>query len=95
MAFKLIQLILKIWIYGKSPTLLARSDTAKIFYKKNIRKLTPLECERLQGIKDNYTSILSDTQRYKAIGNGFTIPVISNILKNIGKTKKKQLRLFK
>tara|TARA_B100000212_G_scaffold297713_1_gene241596 strand:+ start:1453 stop:2361 length:909 start_codon:yes stop_codon:yes gene_type:complete len=82
-------------IYGKSPTLLARSDTAKIFYKKNIRKLTPLECERLQGIKDNYTSILSDTQRYKAIGNGFTIPVISNILKNIGKTKKKQLRLFK
>jgi len=80
--------------YGKSPTLLARSDTTKIFYKNNIRKLTPLECERLQGIKDNYTSILSDTQRYKAIGNGFTVPVISSILKNIGKIKKKQLRLI-
>lgn len=74
--------------YGKSPTLLARSDTTKIFYKNNIRKLTPLECERLQGIEDNYTSILSDTQRYKAIGNGFTVPVISSILKNIGKIKK-------
>lgn len=80
--------------HGKSPTLLARSDTTKIFHRNSIRKLTPLECERLQGIKDNYTSILSDTQRYKAIGNGFTIPVISNILKNIGKTKKKQLRLI-
>lgn len=80
--------------YGKSPTLLARSDTTKIFYKNNIRKLTPLECERLQGIEDNYTSILSDTQRYKAIGNGFTVPVISSILKNIGKIKKKQLRLI-
>ena len=74
--------------YGKSPTLLARSDTTKIFYKNNIRKLTPLECERLQGIEDNYTSILSDTQRYKAIGNGFTVLVISSILKNIGKIKK-------
>ena len=81
-------------IKGKSPTLLARSDTTKILYKNNIRKLTPLECERLQGIKDNYTSILSDTQRYKAIGNGFTVPVISSILKNIGKIKKKQLRLI-
>ena len=80
--------------YGKSPTLLARSDTTKIFYKNNIRKLTPLECERLQGIEDNYTSILSDTQRYKAIGNGFTVLVISSILKNIGKIKKKQLRLI-
>ena len=74
--------------YGKSPTLLARSDTTKIFYKNNIRKLTPLECERLQGIKDDFTSTLSDTQRYKAVGTGFTIPVISYILKNIGKTKK-------
>ena len=80
--------------YGKSPTLLARSDTTKIFYKNNLRKITPLECERLQGIKDNYTSILSDTQRYKAIGNSFTIPVISSILRNIRKTKKKQLKLI-
>ena len=79
---------------GKSPTLLARSDTTKIFYKNKLRKLTPLECERLQGIPDNYTSIISDTQRYKSIGNSFTVPVISNILRGIGKVKKKQLGLF-
>ena len=79
---------------GKSPTLLARSDTTKIFYKNKLRKLTPLECERLQGIPDNYTSIISDTQRYKSIGNSFTVPVISYILRGIGKVKKKQLGLF-
>ena len=80
---------------GKSPTLLARSDTTKIFVKNRIRKLTPLECERLQGIPDNHTSILSDTQRYKSIGNSFTVPVIAHILKNMGKVKKKQLSLFR
>lgn len=47
------------------------------------RKLTPLECERLQTIPDNWTSILSNTQRYKSIGNGWTIDVIAHILKHI------------
>ena len=74
--------------YGKSPTLLARSDTTKILYKNKLRKLTPLECERLQGIPDNYTCILSDTQRYKSVGNSFTIPVVAYILKGMGKVKK-------
>ena len=76
-------------VYGKSPTLLARSDTPKIYFKKKLRKLTPLECERLQGITDNHTLSISNTQRYKAIGNSFTIPVISHILQNIGKKKNK------
>ncbi len=70
---------------GKSPTLLARSDTTKILHNNKVRKLTPLECERLQGIPDGFTNILSDTQRYKAIGNGFTVPVIEFFLKNINK----------
>ena len=48
-----------------------------------IRKLTPIECERLQGLPDNYTKGVSNTQRYKMIGNGFTIPVVSHILKNM------------
>jgi site-specific DNA-cytosine methylase len=48
-----------------------------------LRKLTPIECERLQGMKDNYTSGVSNTQRYKMIGNGFTIPVIEHILKQM------------
>lgn len=47
------------------------------------RRLTPIECERLQGMKDNYTEGVSDTQRYKMIGNGFTIPTIAHIIKNI------------
>ena len=47
------------------------------------RKLTPLECERLQTLPDNWTSILSNTQRYKSIGNGWTIDVIAHILKHI------------
>jgi DNA-cytosine methyltransferase len=45
------------------------------------RKLTPLECERLQTLPDNWTECLSNTQRYKSIGNGWTIDVISHILK--------------
>lgn len=47
------------------------------------RKLTPLECERLQTIPENYTNHVSNTQRYKMIGNGWTIRVIEHILHNI------------
>ena len=49
------------------------------------RKLTPLECERLQTVDDNYTEGVSNTQRYKMLGNGWTIDVVANILKNITK----------
>lgn len=48
-----------------------------------IRKLTPLECERLQTLPDNWTEGVSNTQRYKAIGNGWTVDVIAHILKGI------------
>jgi site-specific DNA-cytosine methylase len=44
-----------------------------------IRKLTPLECERLQTLPDGYTEGVSNTQRYKAIGNGWTVDVIAHI----------------
>ena len=83
-------------INSKSPTLLARSDTPKILINNSIRKLTPLECERLQGLPDNFTKDFSNTTRYKMIGNGFTVQVIKYILSNIGKTKlkQKQLSLF-
>lgn len=72
-------------IEGKSPTLCARSDSTKILIDGRIRKLTPLECQRLQTIPDNYTSICSNIQRYKAIGNAFTTDVIVFILKHINK----------
>jgi DNA-cytosine methyltransferase len=47
------------------------------------RKLTPLECERLQTVPDNYTNHVSNTQRYKMLGNGWTIEVIAHIFKNM------------
>ena len=47
------------------------------------RKLTPVECERLQTVPDNYTNHVSNTQRYKMLGNGWTIEVIAHILKKI------------
>jgi DNA (cytosine-5)-methyltransferase 3A len=48
-----------------------------------IRKLTPVECERLQTFEDGYTEGISDTQRYKCLGNSYTVDVIAHILKNI------------
>lgn len=48
-----------------------------------IRKLTPVECERLQTLPDGYTEGVSNTQRYKGLGNGWTVDVISHILRYI------------
>jgi DNA (cytosine-5)-methyltransferase 3A len=50
-----------------------------------IRKLTPLECERLQTLPDGYTTGVSNTQRYKAIGNGWTVDVIAWIFSQLPK----------
>jgi len=47
------------------------------------RKLFPIECERLQTVPDNYTAHVSNTQRYKMLGNGWTVDVIAHILKNM------------
>jgi DNA (cytosine-5)-methyltransferase 3A len=47
------------------------------------RKLLPLECERLQTVPDNYTNHVSNSQRFKMLGNGWTIDVIAHILKNM------------
>lgn len=48
-----------------------------------IRRLTPVEAERLQTLPDNYTEGISNTQRYKCIGNGWTADVIAHILKHL------------
>jgi len=47
------------------------------------RKLTPLECERLQTVPDNYTNHVSNSQRFRMLGNGWTIEVIKGILDNM------------
>lgn len=48
-----------------------------------IRRLTPIECERLMGLPDLYSEGLSDTQRYKALGNAFHVDIVAHILKGI------------
>ena len=47
------------------------------------RKLTPVECERLQTVPDNYTNHVSNTQRYKMLGNGWNVETVVGILKKI------------
>lgn len=49
------------------------------------RRLTPLECERLQTLPDGYTAGVSDYQRYKMLGNAWTVDVISHLLSGIDK----------
>jgi DNA (cytosine-5)-methyltransferase 3A len=74
--------------YEKANTLGSNSQcqTAKTgqglvdFEKQIIRKLTPIECERLQGLPDNYTDGISNSQRYKCLGNAFNVDVVAHIL---------------
>ena len=47
------------------------------------RKLTPIECERLQTVPDNYTNHVSNTQRYRMLGNGWTVDVICHLLEGM------------
>jgi len=47
------------------------------------RYITPSECERLQTFKDRYTAHVSSTQRYKALGNSWTVDVIAHIFKEL------------
>jgi DNA-cytosine methyltransferase len=68
-----------------------QKDNVVVNPELTYRKLTPLECERLQTLDDNYTLVLdengkqlvSNSQRYKMIGNGWTIDVIAHIFKNL------------
>ena len=69
---------------GKSFTLSASMGMGggyepKIETNGRYRKITPLECERLQTVPDNYTAIVSNSQRYKMLGNGWTVDVIAHI----------------
>jgi DNA (cytosine-5)-methyltransferase 3A len=62
---------------------LTAQDRHGILIEGYIRKLTPIECERLQTLSDDYTSGISNSQRYKTLGNGWTVDVIAHIFKNI------------
>jgi DNA-cytosine methyltransferase len=68
---------------GKKFYTLTAQDRHGILIEGYIRKLTPIECERLQTVPDHYTEGVSNSQRYKMLGNGWTIDVIAHIFKNI------------
>ena len=55
----------------------------KLEHGKHYRYITPIECERLQTVPDNYTNHVSNTQRYKMLGNGWTVDVIAHIFKSL------------
>jgi DNA (cytosine-5)-methyltransferase 3A len=66
-------------IEGINPALTTLWNGANLINTKRIRRLTPTECERLQTVKDGYTNYVSDSQRYRMLGNGWTIDVIAHI----------------
>jgi DNA (cytosine-5)-methyltransferase 3A len=65
-------------VEGITPALCANKSDL-IINTSNIRRLTPIECERLQTVNDNYTNYVSDSQRYRMLGNGWTVDVIAHI----------------
>ena len=82
---------------GKSPTLNAMTGgnrEPKVYVPPyQWRKLTPLECERLQTVPDGYTAGVSNTQRYRMLGNGWTVDVIAHLLQGIVAESHGQLEL--
>lgn len=68
---------------GEPAFTLTAQDRHGVMVGRQIRRLTPLECERLQGFPDGHTAMLSDTQRYKCLGNAVTVNVIKEIFKDI------------
>ena len=75
---------------GKSPALLASlngrmniADTEEDDFNFILRRLTPIEFERLQTAPDNYTNHVSDTQRYKMLGNEWTVKMVGWIFQHI------------
>lgn len=69
---------------GKTPTLSSSGPLVKL---GNIRKLTPMECERLQSLPDNYTEGIAKTNRYKCLGNAFNVEVVAHILTSIKESR--------
>ena len=68
----------------RSPTLTHPChNSLRLLQDGKFRKLTPIECERLQTVPDGYTEGVSDTHRYAMLGNGWTVDVIAHIFKNL------------
>lgn len=76
--------------YGKSPCL-DIDNRKNVFTNHRIRRLTPKECSRLQTIPEWYEWIVSETQQYKMLGNGWTVDVIKHIFKSLKITSKQYI----
>ena len=75
---------------GKGPLLsedksltIATANDQTLFHKSDVRRLTPVECERLQGFPDDWTEGQSDSVRYKQMGNAVAVPVVEWLIQNI------------
>ena len=75
---------------GKGPLIsedksltIATANDQTLLHESQVRRLTPLECERLQGFPDNWTEGQSDTNRYKQMGNAVAVPVVEWIMQNL------------
>ena len=68
---------------NKTNTLTTATKDNVIFHNSKCRKLTPTECEKLQTVPNGYTEGVSNSQRYKMLGNGWTVEVIKHIFKNM------------
>jgi DNA (cytosine-5)-methyltransferase 1 len=75
---------------GKGPLLsedksltIATVNDQTLFHKSDVRRLTPVECERLQGFPDDWTAGQSDSARYKQMGNAVAVPVVEWIIQGI------------
>tara|TARA_R110001583_G_scaffold41335_2_gene131619 strand:+ start:19850 stop:21034 length:1185 start_codon:yes stop_codon:yes gene_type:complete len=68
---------------GINPALSTIWNGSNLINTKKIRRLTPIECERLQGFPDNHTEGVSDTQRYKQMGNTITVNVMMELFKKL------------
>ena len=76
-------------VYGENGVApIVKSHQTNVFNKPIIRRLTPVECERLQGFPDNWTEGQSDSARYKQMGNAVAVPVVEWIIGNICDTLK-------
>lgn len=76
---------------NKSLTIATGNDQT-LYDDQKVRRLTPLECERLQGFPDGWTEGQADTQRYKQIGNAVAVPVVEWITQRLVEYDRRQTR---
>jgi site-specific DNA-cytosine methylase len=82
--------------HSKLPCIVKNSYRSKLKYfdGKGIRTISKKECERLQGVKEGYTDGVTENQAIEMLGNGWTIPVITHILKGLKTNKINQVKNY-